>query len=180
MKSSGVFRTLVVGAALVMTASAARAQNRTFEVGASLASLNVGFGQADVTTFGVPSGGFGLVNPGLYVSVFLQPRMAVEPQIGLIVASSQDESVHLLNMAGQVNYYLAETSGDAPYVFGSLGVISVSGDASNHASFGGGAGYRLMVGGRLVFRFDGRLTHFTGGGGNMLAFTVSIGGLFGQ
>lgn len=83
-------------------------------------------------------------------------------------------------MAGQVNYSLEDTSRDAPYVFGTIGVISASDDDSNHASIGGGAGYRLMVGGRLVFRVEGRLTHFTGGAGNMLSFAVSIGGLFGQ
>lgn len=176
-----VWRGIGTGVLLVaIAASPARAQTRTFEVGASLASLAVGFGENDVTTFGVPSGGFGVINPGLYVSIFVQPRIAIEPQIGLIVASSQGESVHLLNMAGQVNYFLGETSGDAPYVFGTLGVVSTSGEESNHASIGGGAGYRVMMGGRLTFRFDGRLTHFTGGAGNVLTFSVSIGGLFGQ
>ncbi len=33
---------------------------------------------------------------------------------------------------------------------------------------------------KVIWRMDGRVTHFTDAGGNALAFTVSIGGLFGQ
>jgi hypothetical protein len=43
-----------------------------------------------------------------------------------------------------------------------------------------GAGYRIPVGDRLTFRFDGRYIHFTDGGGNAVAFALSIGGVFGN
>jgi hypothetical protein len=51
-------------------------------------------------------------------------------------------------------------------------------------SFGFGAGYRIPVGDRLTFRVDGRYTRFTGefedDDSNALAFTLSIGGVFGR
>jgi hypothetical protein len=38
----------------------------------------------------------------------------------------------------------------------------------------------MRVGDRLTFRFDGRYTHISDVGGNLLSFGVSIGGLLGR
>jgi hypothetical protein len=42
----------------------------------------------------------------------------------------------------------------------------------------GGVGYRALAGDRLTFRFDTRFTHLTDGAGNILALSITIGGVF--
>lgn len=64
---------------------------------------------------------------------------------------------------------------------GCMGVTSFYSTSDEAESIA--AGYRIPVGDRLTFRADGRYTRFTsefsGDEGNVLAFTLSIGGLFG-
>lgn len=74
---------LFLAAALMAAASTAQAQP-TAEIGASLMSATFGLGDDDVTTFGVPASGFGILNPGVYASFFIGSYAAVEPQIGFI------------------------------------------------------------------------------------------------
>jgi len=171
---------LVAGAILVATASLARAQARA-EVGASLVSGTIGFGDDLVSTIGVPSGGLGVLSPGVYASFFLGRHLAVEPQLGLVWISLDGDSAYLLNVVGQFDYFVRGTGGSSPYVFGAAGLVdSTDGDAVT--SLGLGAGYRLPVGDRLAFRVDGRYTHFLNefDGSDALTFTLSIGGLFGR
>ena len=164
---------------LVASAPMVRAADLPFEVGTSLTSAVVGFGDNEGSTFGVPSGGFGLANPGVYVSLFVAPRVAIEPQIGLVWLSGGGDSGHFLNVAGQVDYFVNGTTQRSLYVFAAGGIIDISGANTTPAALSGGLGYRIPVGDRLAFRIDGRLTHFTAQGGNQLAFTFSMGGMFG-
>jgi hypothetical protein len=178
-------RTLRVGMWLIAACvpSAAYAQTAKVEIGASLASAVVGVGDNDSgTVFGVPSGGFGLTNPGVYASFFVLPRLALEPQLGLVVASFDGETNHLLNAVGQVSYFLSDAARPAAYVLGSAGIIDVSGGSTNPKSVSAGLGYRIPVGDNLAFRLDGRYTRFIveDEGSNTLAFTFSIAGLFGR
>jgi hypothetical protein len=169
---------LIAGAAVMLTVSSARAQDPKVEIGASLASLNFGIGEDnDVTTFGVPSGGFGFQNPGVFVSFFVGPRVAIEPQIGLFVASQGGDAFHTVSIAGQLDYFLRGTQVNSPYFFGGVGTIAASGEDDNPVSVSGGAGYRMRVGNTLTFRFEGRLTHVTQDRGDVVSFGVSIGGL---
>jgi len=179
MTSSRSLRRLaiVVLAGLVLTAPAARAQQPKVEVGASMANLIVGLEDEDITVFGVPTAGFGFLSPGIYASFFIGNYVAVEPQIGLIVVSSNGGTEHLVNFVGQVNYFVQGADRSSPYVFASGGVIDSSGSGETPKSVSGGAGYRFRLGDRLVLRADGRFTHFTEGG-NMIALSFSIGGLF--
>lgn len=177
-------RTLFLAATLVTTtASLAHAQPRA-EIGASLINSVIGLGDDDVSTVGIPSGGFGIFNPGMYASLFLGEHVAIEPQVGLIWASFDSESEHILNFVGQFDYFVRGTTKPSPYLFATAGVVNMSGEDYTPKSVGGGAGYRIPVGDRLTFRVDGRYTHFTsefeGDEGDALAFTVSIGGIFGR
>jgi hypothetical protein len=166
-------------AAVLVGAAAVPARAQGFEVGTSLASVIVTMSDPSTITFGVPSGGFGLINPGLYVSFFTGPRIAIEPQIGLIAASGGGSSAHVLNLAGQVNCFLRDGQGNSPYVFGSVGVIEATG-AGTPTSVSAGVGYRTALAQRLAMRVDGRYLHFTDGGGHALSFTISLGGIFGR
>jgi len=175
----------IVMAVAVSLASAplARAQGGV-EIGASLVNGTVGLGDASVSTIGIPSGGLALLSPGVYASVFLGRQVAVEPQLGLVWASFDGDSAYLLNVLGQVDYFVRGTDRPSPYVFGAAGVISQTDADYTPKSFGIGAGYRMLAGDRLTFRFDGRYTHFTGqfegDDGDALIFTLSIGGVLGR
>jgi hypothetical protein len=180
MKSARLVKIFVVAAVLVTAPAApARAQVSGLELGTSLVSLMINTNDSTTTTFGVPSGGFGIVNPGAYLSVFVGPRIAVEPQIGLLLMSGGGHSAHALNLAGQVDYFFNGSDLNSPYAFGSVGVLSTTGAGVTPVSVSGGAGYRKLLGDRLTLRFDGRFTHYTQGLGNAVAFTASLGGMFG-
>ena len=181
-------RSRILGLSLALVAvgaSAVQAQGKV-ELGTSLVSATVildNNGGDNMTVIGVPSGGvFSLFNPSVYVSVFVHPHIAIEPQIGLVFLTSGGESEHVLNAAVQFDYFIKNTSVRSPYVFVTGGLLD-SGDDYTPKTVGGGAGFRIPVGDRLVFRVDGRYTHYTsdfGDGVNTVAFTVSIGGLFGR
>lgn len=184
MKLGNSFRVLFLAATLVVTtASLAHAQPRA-EVGASLVSAVIELGDDGVSTLGIPSGGFGILNPGMYTSLFVGTRVAIEPQISFIWASFDGESEHIVNFVGQFDYFAWGTSQRSPYVFATAGVVNVSDADYTPKSVGFGAGYRVPVGDRLTFRVDGRYTHFTGefegDESDVLAFTLSIGGIFGR
>lgn len=171
---------LFLAAALIAAASTVHAQPSA-EIGASLMSATFGLDDEGVTTFGVPSGGFGILNPGVYASFFIGNYVAVEPQVGFIWVSVDDESDHLLNFTGQFDYFVSGTGVSSPYLFGTVGVVNVSDEDYTPKSFGLGAGYRTPVGDRLTFRVDGRWVRYTsefGDDSDALAFTLSIGGIF--
>jgi len=176
MKARVLFPVLLVLGILAIPSYAA-AQPKA-EVGGSLAGIMIGLGDNDETVFGVPSATFGLATPGVYASFFTSPNLAVEPQLGLVVASSGGHSSHVLSAAAQVDYFLNGVTENSLYGLVAAGVLDVSGDTSSPKSLSFGAGYRMPVGGRLVFRVDGRFSHFTAGAGNALSFGLSIGGLF--
>jgi hypothetical protein len=177
------FGTVILTTALVAaTASLAHAQPRA-ELGASLVNSFIGLDDDELSTVGIPSGGFGILNPGAYASFFVGERVAIEPQVGFVWASFDGDSEHILNFVGQFDYFVRGISDPSLYLFAAAGVVDVSGADYTPKSVGGGAGYRIPVGDRLTFRVDGRYTHYTGEfegeDSDALAFTLSIGGLFG-
>lgn len=163
---------------LAVTAVPARAQAKV-ELGVSLANLTIGLGDNDFTTFGVPSSFSGLFSPGVYASIFATPNISIDPRVGLVVFSGGGDTDHLLNLGAQVNYFTRGTAASSPFIFGDVGLINASDDDSI-ATFGGGAGYRWLLGDRLAMRGDARFTHYTDGGGNSISVTLSLGGLFGN
>ena len=184
MKSGKPLSILFLALTLVATTtSLADAQPRA-EIGASLVSSVIELGDDGVSTLGIPSGGFGILNPGMYASLFVGTHVAIEPQVGFHWASFDGESEHILNFVGQFDYFVRGTSERSPYLFATAGVVNVSDADYTPKSVGFGAGYRIPLGDRLTLRVDGRYTHFTGefegDESDVLAFTFSIGGIFGQ
>lgn len=168
----------------VIAPSVARAQQRV-EVGASLLNATFIVNDEKATLIGVPSSPFEIINPGLYVSFFLGERVSIEPQIGAIVVSANDDTNHLLNAAMQVNFFLKESTGSAPYLFASAGFIDASGADYTPKTFGAGVGYRMRLGDRLVCKIDGRYVRMTGSSDfgsdtDMIVVTLWLGGLFGR
>jgi hypothetical protein len=176
-----VRRAVIVGALIGVGTPSAHAQPRV-EVGSSLVSTIMVLDE-DVYSVGVPVGG-GLLSHGAYLSLFLGSRFAVEPQSGFVWTSLDGDSNHLLAAAGQFSYFALGTDRRSPYLFGTVGIANVSGEDYSPKSFGGGAGYRIPVGDRLVFRIDGRYAHYTGEFADesfdAVSLAVSIGGVLGQ
>lgn len=170
---------MVAAALLAATAPAARAEDARLELGASLATLSSRVDRGGGTIFEVPGGTIGLMYPGLYASVFVNDHVAVEPQLGLLVTSGSGYTSHLLHVAGQVDYFLQGVERRSPYLFASAGVIDSSGSA-HPKTVSAGAGYRVLVGDRLAFRFGMRYQHTSDDNGNYLLFSASIGGLLGK
>jgi len=177
VKHLGLVRVLLGAITLVgATAASARADQK-FELGTSLASALIGVGNNQLSTFGLPTGaGIGAGSPGVYGSIFVGDRIAVEPQLAFIVVSAEGNTTSFLTVSGQVDYFVRGISKRSPYVFAAVGVSDVSGDTPTK-SISGGVGYRIPVGDRLTFRVDGRFMHFID---NAIVFGVSIGGLFGR
>jgi hypothetical protein len=157
--------------------------NQRVEIGSSLASVLVTLPEhgTHTTMLGVPTAGFGLVNPSVYASIFVHPRVSIEPQLGLFVMSDKESTEHWVNFFGNLNYFAGDTKKSTPFVFVGAGIIDMSGENSDAVkAMDAGAGYRFRAGDRLTFRLDGRYTHFFESNGNMVSFTLSIGGLFGK
>ncbi|MEO8260460.1 MAG: hypothetical protein ABI868_24155 [Acidobacteriota bacterium] len=178
-------RLRAIGLSLVLVAVAlpAAAQDpRRIEVGASLVNLMILIPEegARSTLFGIPSASLGLLSPGAYAAFFATPRLAIEPQASVLLVSTGGDATHVVNVAGQVDYFLNGSAVSSPYLFGAVGLVMVSDSDTTPKQVSGGAGYRIRMGDRLVLRVDGRFTHLTDGQGNGLGFNLSIGGLFGR
>jgi hypothetical protein len=132
----------------------------------------------NTTVIGLPAPGveLGFPTPGVYLG-YVQSQLAVEGQVGLIVVSYpySHSTSHLLSAGGQFDYLFNRSRLSSPYVFGGAGFLEEDGFVG---TFSAGAGYRMVVGDRLVFRFDGRYTHFSSAFGHAVGFVISIGGLF--
>ena len=183
MRTVKLFGCAILAVVLILCgASNARAQAKA-EVGASLMGASFLLGDDELNMFAAGSGIFGTLNPGIYASFFLGNHVGLEPQVSFVAAFSEGDSFHALNLAGQVDYFFSGIARRSPYVFGSVGLLEVSDADYSPKVFGVGAGYRIPVGDRLVFRFDGRYAHYTGefegSDSNALIFTLTIGGLFG-
>jgi len=169
-----------IGLALVLLTAVATPAMAQIEVGASLvnvAFLKPSFGDT-TSTIGIPSSPFGILQPGVYFSAALTPKIAAEGNLGLALISGGGDSFHLLNLGGQVDYFTKGSKETSPYVFGGVGVVHAT-DSGSTATFSFGAGYRKVME-RLTLRFLGRYTRITDDGGNMFDFGVTIGGLFGK
>jgi hypothetical protein len=168
-------------AVLAVAYPAAAQSTGRVEVGASLVNLMIVFPeQGDKSVlFGVP-GSYALLSPSVYAAIFATPRVAIEPQAGLLLVSTGGNTNHVVNIAGQVDYFLNGSAVSSPYVFGDVGLVMISNSDTTPKQVGGGAGYRFRLGDRLVLRIDARFTHFTDDQGNALGFNCSLGGIFGK
>jgi len=179
---SALIAAAIIGVTLT-TAPAASAQGLPrVELGSSLVNLSIvkPAGGRTETLFSVPSGTFGIGGPGVYATFFANEYVGIEPQLTLFVASGAGGTNHMVNFAGQIDYFTQGIRESSPFVFASIGIVDISGTPTHPKTIGVGLGYRVVMGGRLAVRFDGRYNHITDNGGNMVVFTASIGGLFGR
>lgn len=172
-----LFSALACVAALLLATSSVSYADDQVEIGTTLVSLSAGLGDNDSSTLSLPGSTFAVGSPGIYASFFLTPQVSVEPQLGLVFASTRGNSSHWLNVNGQVNYFVDGTKQPSAYVFGLMGVTDLTGGPSP-LNVGLGVGYRIPSSGRLVFRLDARFQHLTDGYGNLLGLGLSLGGLF--
>jgi len=176
-------RLALIASALLASATPAFAQDaRRVEVGASMASVIVNLPEGGAnrsTIFGVPTAGLGVMNPAVYASLFVAPKVAIEPQLGMFSVWDSSSSHHAVVLFGHLNYFAGDEEKSSPFIFAGGGFINMT-DESTIKAIDGGAGYRVRVGDRLTFRVDGRYIHYFEGNGNAVAFTLSIGGLFGK
>lgn len=179
MKTTRRLAVLVMTLGVLAWSGAAQAQTQPrLEVGSSMAGMLVGLGDNDGTLIGVPSSSFGLLDSGVYASLFVGTHLTIEPRVGLFWISTEGDSSHVLNLTGQASYFLSGTTRPSLYVLAAAGMLDTSGDDTSPKTIAGGLGYRVPVGDNLVFRLDGRYLHATDDGGNQLLVTLSIGGVF--
>jgi hypothetical protein len=175
---------IVALSSALLGASALPAAGQGLEIGASLANVSVHFGADDDTMVSLGVGStflLGGINPGVYASFFLGPKVAIESQLGLIWMSMNSRSQHLLNVGAQVDYFLSPLAQRSAYVFGAYGVLDSSGSDILPKVASVGLGYRIPVGDSLAVRLDGRWSRFMikgRDGNNAMIVGVSIGGLF--
>lgn len=180
MKITRWLAVLVMTVSVLAWSSTAQAQPR-LEIGSSMAGMLIGLGDDnDVTLVGVPSSSFGLLDSGVYASLFVGSRLALEPRAGLFWISTEGDSSHVLSLGGQATYFLSGTTRPSLYVLAAAGLLDTSGDDRTPKTVAGGLGYRIPVGDRLAFRLDGRYLHATEDGGNQILVTLAIGGVFGR
>jgi hypothetical protein len=131
---------------------------------------------ADLNDDGIPSSGtFFTQGPLAYAAFSVSPKVALEGQLGLTYLSYDDESIHVLSFATQLDYLFKGDHVSSPYAFLRARVDNSGGDddSETHTGLGGGIGYRLRAGDRAVVRFDGRYDHLFGNdsGSDFLAVT---------
>jgi len=156
-----VRRTRALALAIVLTSvaagvTAAEPADRKAEIGLGLAGVVVtSVGGDSVFAVGAPA------SSAVHATLFVSPRLALEPQLAFTFASSDGDSVHALVLAGQVDYFLGDRNTKSPFLFG-RGLLQRVGDSDvsyTSTGVGGGVGYRIPIGDRAVFRLEGRYDH---------------------
>lgn len=179
---------VVAGAVVLAGVTALPAWGQTgprVELGAPLVNVSMQFvkDQDTITTLGVGSTFTFLgMSPGVFASFFVGSRLGVGPHVGLILVSSGNDSDHLLNVGGQVDFFLKPISQRSVYLLGAVGVLDMSDEDTTPKLLSAGVGYRVPIGDTLAVRVDGRFTRviLKDEGSNAVTFTVSLGGLFGR
>ena len=157
------------------------AGNRKAEIGVGIVGVSVYTQEGEtITTLGIPNGTF-FTPAAVYASFFVSPRLALEPQLGLVYFSGGDSSIHIATFAGQVDYFFKGKERPSPYVFGRGSLLTAGGEDESDTSWsaGGGLGYRIPLGGRALLRFEGRYDHRFAqefdSGADIFSVTVGIG-----
>jgi hypothetical protein len=136
------------------------------------------FGSRTSTTLALPAGFF-IAPGGIHATFFVSPRIALEPQLGFLRISDENDSFSLLTLAGQVNAFLGPDATRAPYLFGQVATLREddSGSSESQTGFGGGLGYRKVHRESIALRYEARFRRWTGRGltTNELGFLIGIG-----
>lgn len=171
---------LGLGACLA-TAQPAAAADPKFELGASLLAVTIITEDDGFTVVAVPSSPTPFATAGgLFASFFINPHVAIEPQLGLFAISDGDDTDYSAAIGAQVSYFLRPASGSSVYLLGGVGTIRMSNEGESPTTFSVGVGYRVPMTDSLAVRVDGRYTRYQvdDEGGNTVSFNVSLGGIF--
>ena len=158
----------VLMAAHLAWADEARAGDPAIEVGASVLGLSVtGYGGQTTTFVGIPA--------TLYASIFITPKVVLEPQVGFHSMAAGRHRDHLLIGTLQVGYLLRGAA---------LGSFSAHADVTaarnsyttdeTDLAVGAGVGYRLPVRG-LVTRVEVKYRRYFRPGADALSVIVALG-----
>jgi hypothetical protein len=176
-----VFGPKCLAVALLALVAAAPAGAGPLEIGTQLgvaASFTEG---DDATTFGIPGAGtFGGLAT-LYLTVFPDPAILVEPQIHMQIISGGGESFSILSGILQVGYLFSPRQRASPYIAAHGGAIRFSnGESDTAGAVGASLGLRQKVGPGGVMRFEIRYRRWMDEGFDLdeLAFCLGLGGLF--
>ncbi len=181
-------RTLSAATMLVLAwAVPARAADPAAEVGTSLAAfMSQRAHDTTVNAIFVPGSPATLMSgtgAGVYASVFLNKRFAVEPRIGYAYASVEGDTSYMIGVSGLASYFLAPANRRAPFAFGGVGFVGQTGE-DTVPTYTAGMGYRIPIGDTLAVRVDGRYegVKYTLAGKDdwhhSVVITFSIGGIF--
>lgn len=135
------------------------------------------FGSESFSMIAMPAGAFGPAG-GIHAAVFLSPRFALEPQVGLIRFSQEgSDAFTTLMLAMQANGFLGPDATKSPYLFAQLGRLEQDngGSSEGQTTFGGGLGYRKVHRESIAMRYELRYRHWTGQDITMNEFGVLVG-----
>ena len=148
-----------------VAASVASAQAKTpgIEIGVrsgwTHTRVNSGGVTEKLNTVAVPAGLFGAVS-GVHVTVFPWPRLALEPQLGVVRVTRDGDTFSVAMFAGQGMVFLRPDAEHAPYLFGQalwVQTDNTGGNSQGQYGFGGGIGLRQVVRKSLGLRYELRL-----------------------
>jgi len=191
----------VVAVLLALAPAVLRAEDARVELGTGLFGVSYvresnGDATATWTMIGVPNP-MGIVTPTVYAAIFVTPKFAIEPQLGLTYVSTSfdcdgcsgdSESVTALSGGVQGDFFFRGKETASPYAFGRGMVIYASQtdeDSITRTLVGVGAGYRIPFKKGGVLRVDARYDHMFAKGdendrdfspsGNFVTVTLSLG-----
>ncbi len=132
------------------------------------------------TNFSLPGGGV-LGSPTIYLAIFPQRQISIEPQIAF--AHSNEEDVSASTFAGVLRVAgFFQDAHASPYLFGDVGVqtssVRISGGGSTsetHVGAGVGIGYRSVFARYLVVRPEAEFRAWTNHGPSEIALRAAFG-----
>jgi hypothetical protein len=176
-------RTVILS--LLATLAPAALSAQATEIGmASGLSIFTAEDAETLTVFGVPGDFTFLPTAHVYVTTFATPNLAIEPQVGVVVASSDGETDWTTRLGAQVAYHTSGGSVSSPYFAANGAWVRDFGEDNNYI-LGASVGYRVILPPGLGLRFEaGYSRWFTGGDFdppdfNQFRIGIGVGGLVG-
>ena len=120
------------------------------------------FGDNKYSMLALPTGVFGSAG-GMHATFFVAPRVALEPQLGLMRLSEDGDSFMLTALALQPMFFLGADATKAPYVFAQVATLreSEADESDSRNAFGGGVGYRKVHRESLAMRYELRFRRWS-------------------
>ena len=156
------------------------AQGRTnLELGTQAGITILHQNGTSTTNFSLPGGGV-LGSPTIYLAIFPDRQLSIEPQIAFTHSDVEEASASSFAGVVRIAGYLQDAHASA-YLFGGLGVQTVSvkvGAASNSSTrvgAGFGIGYRAAFARYLVVRPEAEFRKWTDDGPSEIALRAAFG-----